>query len=262
MFRFFTNGKNFACLLFGATCFFTNLVQIHAQKQRSQIKSSKQSLTSFATPQTKKPMTAVVIEENLAVLRFEPSFSSLPLQRLRNGDTILITSQKSAEGVIFYRAQLSPDKNGWIQADSVAVSTRPGDDRRVLELIRASDGFDKIELASIFLENFPNSLFRPIVLLLFGDLNEEAAERLSREAKRRFETENFRALGAPLYSYYLNFNGLDRYRRLSVDFAFNRTTLQFHYNGASWREIVKKHANSAEAVEAKKRLTSLEAASK
>ena len=65
------------------------------------------------------------------------------------------------------------------------------------------------------------------------------------------------ASAAPLHSYYLNFNMLDRYRRLGVQFLFNPSTRQFHYNGASWMEIVRKFPVSPEAVEARKRLDSL-----
>lgn len=263
MIRFFLSGKKFVCLLFCASCFLINQSEISAQKQRERAALPTLNSTKSSTTKTKKTIEAVVIEENLAVLRFDPSFTALPLQRLKNGQTILIVGEKSADGIVFYRAELPPDKTGWIQADAVAVGTRDGDDQRLLKLIRASNDFDKIELVSIFLENFPNSVFRPMILLLFGDLAQEAAEKLSREAKRHFiETESFQALGAPAYSYYLNYNGLDRYRRTGVNFAFNRATLQFHCDGASWREILKKYPNSAEAVEARKRLSSLEIALK
>ncbi|MGE3467879.1 MAG: hypothetical protein AB7J13_13225, partial [Pyrinomonadaceae bacterium] len=66
------------------------------------------------------------------------------------------------------------------------------------------------------------------------------------------------ASGAPLHSYYLNFNMLDRYRKLGVIFLFNPRTRQFHYDGASWKEITAKHAGTPEAVEAQKRLDSLQ----
>jgi hypothetical protein len=50
---------------------------------------------------------------------------------------------------------------------------------------------------------------------------------------------------------------LDRYRRLGVTYLFNSSTRTYHYDGASWKEIVKKHPSSSEAVEAGKRLESL-----
>jgi hypothetical protein len=50
---------------------------------------------------------------------------------------------------------------------------------------------------------------------------------------------------------------LDRYRKLGILFLFNGATRTYHYDGASWKEIVEKFPTSAEAVEAKKRLESL-----
>ena len=39
------------------------------------------------------------------------------------------------------------------------------------------------------------------------------------------------ATQAPMHSYYLNFNMLDRYRKLGVVFLFNPATRQYHYSG-------------------------------
>ena len=55
------------------------------------------------------------------------------------------------------------------------------------------------------------------------------------------------ANGAAAFSYFMNFNGLDRYRRLGIDFVFDAATKQYHYDGASWREIVRRYPRSAEA---------------
>ncbi|MEQ1604981.1 MAG: hypothetical protein ABL999_08935 [Pyrinomonadaceae bacterium] len=50
---------------------------------------------------------------------------------------------------------------------------------------------------------------------------------------------------------------LDRYRKLGVIFLFNSVAKVYHYDGASWREIVSKFPASVEAVEAQKRLDAL-----
>ena len=63
-----------------------------------------------------------------------------------------------------------------------------------------------------------------------------------------------RAGGAPLRSYFLNFNELDRYRRQGIAFTFDEATKQFHYDGASWRELLRRFPRSPEAAEARKRL--------
>jgi hypothetical protein len=95
---------------------------------------------------------------------------------------------------------------------------------------------------------------RPQVLLILGDAAEEAAAKLSREAERRFEKRELPAAGAPEFSYYLNYNGLDRYNRQGVTFTFDRAARKFHYEGAAWREILHRYPNSPEAAAARKRL--------
>ena len=47
------------------------------------------------------------------------------------------------------------------------------------------------------------------------------------------------------------------YNREGITFLFNRTTKKFSYNGAAWREILKRYPNSPEAVEARKHLEAL-----
>ena len=94
---------------------------------------------------------------------------------------------------------------------------------------------------------------RPAVLLLLGDAAAEAAERLTREARRRLDERELAATGAPLKSYFLNFNGLDRWRRQGVVFTFDEAQKQFRYDGAAWREILRRHPRSPEAAEALKR---------
>jgi hypothetical protein len=93
--------------------------------------------------------------------------------------------------------------------------------------------------------------------MLFGDLLEEAAAKLTKDANSKLKRPQMAASAAPMHSYYLNFNMLDRYRKLGVIFLFNSSAKAFHYDGASWKEIITKYPNSPEAAEAKKRLESL-----
>jgi hypothetical protein len=93
--------------------------------------------------------------------------------------------------------------------------------------------------------------------LLYADAAEEAANRLSREAERRFERRETPSDGAPEFSYYLNYSGLDRYNRQGITFISDRATKHFHYEGAAWREILRRYPRSPEAVEARKRLEAL-----
>lgn len=200
--------------------------------------------------------TAVVIDESLSALREKPSLYSLPIQRIGRGRKVQILGIAESEGVRFYRVA-APSNFGWIQADAVFGKFRPGDEERLARLVQATDGFDQIEVAVEFFMMFPISKFRPSILLLYGDLLEDAATKLSKDAGSRLKRQAMAASGAPTHSYYLNFVSLDRYRKLGVVFLFNPATRQFHYDGASWAEIVSKHSSATEATEAKKRLDSL-----
>jgi hypothetical protein len=200
---------------------------------------------------------AIVVDERLAVLRNAPSLFAKPIQRMRRGRLVTILESKVADSVTFYRVIAVPNTPGWVQKEAVAGKSRRGDDERLARLVQASAGFEQIERAQIFLENFSNSPFRPLILLLFGDLLEEIALKLSAEAARRLSRREMAASGAPLYSFYLNYPSLDRYQRLGIGFVFNTSTKLFHYDGASWREIVKKSPATSEAQEAQRRLDSL-----
>jgi hypothetical protein len=141
-----------------------------------------------------------------------------------------------------------------VQSEALARPSRPGDDARLLRLIRASGEFDRLARARVFLDAFPRSALRPAVLLIFGDAAEDAAGRLSREAQRRLDPREMEAGGAPPDSYFLNYNGLDRYRRQGVVFDFDGAAKLFRYDGAAFREILRRHPRSPEAVEARRRL--------
>ncbi len=201
--------------------------------------------------------TAVVVDERLAVLRVEPSLFAKSVQRMRLGRTVTISGSKEADGVTFYRVKALPNNIGWVQAEAVFGKFRRGDDERFARLIQASDDFGQIELATVFLETFTDSSLRPAILLLLGDLAEEVSLKLSNDATRRLNRREMAASGAPLHSFYLNYVSLDRYRRIGIGFLFNSSVKQFHYDGASWREIIGKYPKSAEAVEAKKRMDTL-----
>jgi hypothetical protein len=97
---------------------------------------------------------------------------------------------------------------------------------------------------------------RSEVLLLFGETAEAAAAKLSKDAARRLAEV---ARAAPEFSYFLNYNGLDRYNRQGVRFVFDRANKQFQYDGAAWREIVRRYPSSAASTEARKRLEALKA---
>lgn len=200
----------------------------------------------------------IVVDERLSVLRASPDLSGKLLRRIGRGRAVSITGQnRSRDGVLFYSVKVSRRTRGWLQKEAVILPRRAGDDERLLRLINASADFDRMARARIFLDAFPHSPLRPHVLLLFGDAAEQAAVRLSHDASRRLNADEMQANDAPVFSYSLNYGGLDRYNRQGVRFAFDRDQRKFHYEGASWREIIRRYPRSPEAAQARSRLAAI-----
>jgi hypothetical protein len=199
--------------------------------------------------------TGIVVDERLSVLRASPDLSGKLLRRIGRGRTVSITGQnRSRDGVLFYSVVVTRRTRGWLQREAVIVPRRENDDERLLRLINASADFDRLARARIFLDAFPRSPLRPRVLLLFGDAAEQAAVKLSQDASRRLNVDEMQANAAPVFSYSLNYVGLDRYNRQGIRFAFDRDQRKFHYAGASWREIIRRYPRSPEAAQARSRL--------
>jgi hypothetical protein len=202
---------------------------------------------------------AVVADERLAALRVAPSFNAHLIRRLSRGRFVSVRATKrNHEGVFFCLVVVTRRTSGWIQNEALVMSGRSGDDGRLAHLIGGTDEFERVARARIFMDTFPRSPLRPKILLALGDAAAQAAEQLTREATRRFERREIPTDGAPEFSYYLNYNGLDRYNRQGVTFTFDRDNKQFHYDGAAWREIIRRYPNSPEAAEARQRLEKLE----
>ena len=198
---------------------------------------------------------AIVVDERLSVLRAEPQLTGRIVKRLSRGRLVAIRgSRTTSDGVIFYLVNVTNRTHGWIQREAVVSAKHRGDDRRLVELINLSHGFDRIIRARLFLDHFPRSPLRPHVLLLLGSTAEEQAAKLSRDAAKRL---NGTTGDAPEFTFFLNYSGLDRYNRQRVGFIFNQSTKRFHYDGAAWRELARRHPNSPDAVEARKRLAQL-----
>jgi len=212
--------------------------------------------TSTVIAQQRKPPAggrlAIVVDERLAALRATPQLNGRLVRRLGRGRLVAVRSSKiSSEGITFFLVNVSSRTHGWIQREAVVSASRSGDDRRLLRLIESSEGFDRIARARIFLDYFPRSPLRPEVLLLLGDTAEEAAEKLSKDAARKLDGTQ---RDAPEFSYYLNHTGLDRYNRQRVMFVFDKSTKRFHYDGATWRELIRRYPRTPQAAEARKRL--------
>lgn len=201
---------------------------------------------------------AVVVDERLSALRATPEFSGKLLRRMGRGSYVALKGEKrSREGINFYRVNVNSRTSGWIQREAVVSPARAGDDARLLSLIKASDEFDRVVRARIFLDNFSSSELRPEVLLLYSQTAEEIAGHLSREAVRRLDAKEMSAGGAPIFSYFLNYNGLDRYNRQGITFVFDSRERVLRYDGEGWRELIHRYPRSIEAAEARKRLESI-----
>jgi hypothetical protein len=201
---------------------------------------------------------AVVVDERLSAVRAAPGLSARLEQRLSRGRYVAIVgSRRTADGLTFFDVKVSRRKHGWLQAGAVVSPSQAADDDRLLRLLRASEDFDLIARARIFLDMFPRSPLRPAVLQLYAEAAEAAASKLSRDAGRRLNHNEMAAGGAPEFSYFMNFNGLDRYNRQGIKFVFDSAGKRFHYEGAAWREIVRRYPKSDEAVAARKHLAAL-----
>ena len=198
--------------------------------------------------------TALVIDETLSVLRKSPNLFAEPVQRMSRGRRVQIQGVAESDGIKFYKVTVPPANFGWVQADAVFGQFRPGDEERLARLAQAADAFDQIEIASHFFEMYPNSKLRPALLLLYGDVLESAAATLTKNAASRLSRKEMAASGAPLHTYFLNFNYLDRYRKLGIIFLFNPETRQYHYDGSAWKEIITKFPTASETAEAQKRV--------
>lgn len=203
---------------------------------------------------------AVVADARLAALRTAPNPRATLLRRLGRGRFVSIrSSQRTSDGLLYHRVAINSRTLGWIQSESLVAGWHPNDDERLLHLITGPDEFERVARAKIFLDNFPRSSLRPTVLLLYSQAAEEAAEQLTRSAQRQFTRNEIPENGAPLFSYFLNYNGLDRYNRQGVRFVFDESTKTFHYDGAALREILRRYPQSKEAAEARKLVDKLDA---
>lgn len=205
---------------------------------------------SHVSAQQKAPTggrTAVVVDERLSALRSTPDLSGKLIRRVGRGRFVSVRGwKKSSEGIVFYRVSVSSRTHGWMQREALISAAAPGDDQRLASLILNSSDFDRIARIRIFLDLFPRSPLRPRMLLLLGEAAVAAAGRLSKEATRR--------LGNAEFSYYLNYTGLDRYNRQGVKFVLDHTTKQFLYDGAAWRELIRRYPLAPEATEARKKM--------
>ena len=199
---------------------------------------------------------AVVVDERLAALRQTPELSGKLIQRLSRGRLVTIRrAVRARDGINFYYVRVTRRRGGWLQREAVVSASRAGEDQRLYRLLQASDGFDLIWRGRIFLDMFPRSPLRPAVLKIFASAADAAADKLSREANRRLNEKEMMASGGLEISYFLNYSGLDRYNRQGIRFVFDQRQKRLNYDGAAWREIMRRYPKATEAEEAHRHLT-------
>lgn len=198
---------------------------------------------------------AIVIDDRLAALRARPDLKAPLEQRLSRGRAVgVLGGVMARNGARFTRIAVSRNRQGWILAEAIA---RPGnivDAQRVFQSIEdAADDFTKVKLARLCADEFRATRFAPRALLLLGESAQRAAEKLTRDARRRLNDaggEN----ALKKQAFFLSFSGLDRYNRIGVTFDYEQSAEGLVYDGGAYRELIRRYPRSPEAREARERL--------
>ena len=191
---------------------------------------------------------AVVVEERLSALRTQADVKAPLEQRLRRGRAVgILGAKKGKDGQQFLRVAVSRKTRGWLLAEAVVKSGSASEAERLLKLIEeTNDDFVKTRLARMCADEFRAGPQAPRCLLLLGEAAEHAADRLTRDAKRRVGDEEPGA-GLSRRDYLLNFSGLDRYNRAGVTFDYDERAERIVYDGEAYRELLRRYPKSAEA---------------
>lgn len=197
---------------------------------------------------------AVVFDERWSALRAQPDMQAPLKQRVRRGRRIgILGAARSKDGASYLRVAVSRNQRGWMLADAVLRLGNAQDGRRLVQVLAATrDEFSKARLAKFCADEWRIAEIAPQCLLVLGETTERAAERLTRDAQRRVGDQEPRA-GLNKRAYFLNYVGLDRYNRLGVTFDFDEAGEKIVYDGAAYRELLRRYPRSAEAKMAQQR---------
>jgi hypothetical protein len=205
---------------------------------------------------------AVVFDEHLSALRARPDVKAPLKQRMRRGRRVGVLGANTAkDGAKFFRVAVSRNTRGWVLADAVIRPGVAADAERLMRLIEETeDEFTKARLAKLYADEFRVSKFAPKALMVLGEAAEGAADRLSRDAKRRAGEDDSDAEpnnGVTKRDFMLNYAGLDRYNRIGVTFDYDAASDRIVYDGAAYRELLRRYPRSAESQTARERLDKL-----
>jgi len=199
---------------------------------------------------------AVVFDERLSVLRARPDIGAPLVQRLRRGRIVGVTgAARSRDGLQYLRVTVTRRTRGWVLTEAVARSGQQSDAERLMELMEtASDDFVKLKLGRICADEFRGTKIAARALLLLGETAERVAQQLTRLAQRRIKTSDDRAGASSRRVYLLNDVGLDRCNRMGVGFTADPAGQQLIYDGAAYRELLRRYPRAPEAAQAKEKL--------
>lgn len=198
---------------------------------------------------------AVVVDERLSALRTQPDVKAPLEQRLRRGRVVgILGIRKSKDGEQFLRVSVSRNTRGWVLAEAVVKSGNAADAERLANLIEnTDDDFIKARLAKLCADEFRATPSAPRCLLKLGETADRAADRLTRDAKRRVGNDEPSA-GLSKRDYFLNFAGLDRYNRIGVMFEYDAKADRIVYDGAAYKDLLRRYPRSEDIDIARKRL--------
>ncbi|HEY8462055.1 MAG TPA: hypothetical protein VIM99_16830 [Blastocatellia bacterium] len=201
----------------------------------------------------------VVFDERLSALRDQPDVKAPIKQRMRRGRRVGVLGSRTArDGAKFFRVAVSRNSRGWVLAGAVIRPGVAADAERLMRLIEeTSDEFAKARLARLCADEFRSTNFAPKALMILGEAAENEAERLSRSVRRLLgapdpnKTPN---AGLTRRDFVLNYAGLDRYNRIGVTFDYDAASDRIVYDGAAYRELLRRYPRSAEARAAREKL--------
>lgn len=198
---------------------------------------------------------AIVVDERLSVLRSQPDVKAAMLQRLRRGRVVGVLAVKKVGEEQYWRVAVSRNVRGWILAESAVKAGNVADAERLLKLVEETDDdFVRARLARLCADEFRLTIVAPRCLLKLGESAERAAERLTRDAKRRIADQEPNA-GLNKRAYFLNFAGLDRYNRIGVLFDYDAAADRIVYDGEAYLSLQRRYPKSAEALALKDKIS-------
>lgn len=201
---------------------------------------------------------AIVFDDRLSALRAQPDVKAPLQQRLSRGRVVgILGATKNRSGSLFLRVAVSRNVRGWVLAAAIARLGSVADGEKILAAVAESkDDLVKARMARLCADELRSPPIAPKALLALGEAAEHAADKLSREADRRLG-DDVPDGGISKRDFVLSFNGLDRYNRAGVTFDYDEARDRIVYDGAAYRELLRRYPRSQEAQQARERLARL-----